>query len=106
LLANFKRQLAADQLERPLAEQFAAPSLERGTSAFFAIDGDGFEIIRIGDDLGGDVFLLHRQLQQHPQQLDRGLRTFRRLFLDVAGAASSSFGVSSASLTISTSVAP
>ena len=63
--------------ERLLAEQLAAPALERGDVGI-VVGGDAVEVVDGGDHLGGDAVALRRHAQEHLEQFDRRCAVRRR----------------------------
>lgn len=57
---------AADQFECGVTEEVATPTREGSYIGRFALGGDLFQIVGIGDDLGGDALLVGDQLPAEP----------------------------------------
>ncbi len=66
-----ERNLAALQLERVVAEEFAPPAGKRGDIGR-VVASDRLELVDGRNDAGRDPMLLARHLEQHLQEVDRG----------------------------------
>jgi hypothetical protein len=68
---------AVDQLQGGVAEQLAALAFKRPDVGLRTFRGNAFEIVAIGDDLGGDALLFSDELEQNLEHFAGGSGPFR-----------------------------